>query len=153
EEEKQLEIKGSWKSIHDYARDNDGKRLADAVEGRNGAILSSIDAQTDTGWSALHVAAMHKSALATASAIELRGDIFLQDCTGRSPLHDAAANNAVEVLSHLVAKAKRGNLQARDKLGNTPLHAAARAGAWDACRYLLAAGADSKVANARGHTP
>eukprot|EP00960_Hanusia_phi_P032411 749835-Hanusia_phi.AAC.3 len=147
------EIKGSWKSIHDYARDNQAGRLADAVEGKNGTVLASIDSQTDTGWSALHVAAMHKSALATASAIELKGDIFLQDCFGRSPLHDAASNNAVEVLSHLVAKAKRGNLQVRDKEGNTPLHAAARAGSWDACSYLLAAGADSKAVNARGHTP
>ena len=66
----------------------------------------------------------------------------------------AGANNAVETLSHLVAKAQRGLVDSvRDKAGNTPLHTAAAHGCYEACEYLLKASCDPLAPNSRGHIP
>jgi hypothetical protein len=66
----------------------------------------------------------------------------------------AGANNAVETLAHLVAKAQRGLVDSvRDNAGNTPLHAAAAQGCYEACEYLLKASSDPLAPNNRGHIP
>ena len=140
--------------MHDKARDDDGEAITDCVAGRKGATLKPVDDPTPSGWSALHVAGVYNTASAAAAAISNSGDVLAQDVHGRTPLHLAAANNAVETLSHMVAKVGRGNLdKVRDAEGNTPLHAAAKLGSSDAARYLLQASADARALNARGHLP
>ena len=109
--------------MHDKARDDDGEAITDCVAGRKGATLKPVDDPTPSGWSALHVAGVYNTASAAAAAISNSGDVLAQDVHGRTPLHLAAANNAVETLSHMVAKVGRGNLdKVRDAEGNTPYH-------------------------------
>ena len=140
--------------MHDKARDDDGEAITDCVAGRKGATLKPVDDPTPSGWSALHVAGVYNTASAAAAAISNSGDVLAQDVHGRTPLHLAAANNAVETLTHMVAKVGRGNLdKVRDAEGNTPLHVAAKLGSSDAARYLLQASADARALNARGHLP
>jgi hypothetical protein len=91
-------------------------------QGRKGAILKSVDDVSEGGWSALHVAGIYNSGSAAGAAIDAQGDVFLRDYHGRTPLHLAAANNAVEALTHMVAKAQRDKLDSvRDNEGDDEL--------------------------------
>ena len=76
------ELTGSWNVMHDKARDNDGQAIKDCVEGRNLAILKSVDDVSEGGWSALHVAGVYDSSLASAAAIDGNGDVLRRDCYG-----------------------------------------------------------------------
>ncbi len=70
--------RGTWKSIHAKALENDSEGVSDFIMGRRGATLTTCDAQTNNGWSALHVAAMAGSNLAAATCIEGKADVFLK---------------------------------------------------------------------------
>jgi hypothetical protein len=69
-----------------------------------------VDEASEGGWSALHVAGIYNSAISAAAAIDSNADVFQRDVSGRTPLHMAASNDAVETLTHMVAHAKRGLL-------------------------------------------
>jgi hypothetical protein len=70
--------RGTWKSIHAKALENDSEGVSDFIMGRQGATLTTCDAQTVNGWSALHVAAMTGANKAAASCIEGKADVFLK---------------------------------------------------------------------------
>ena len=58
----------------------------------------------------MHVAGIYNSAISAAAAIDSNAEVFQRDVSGRTPLHMAASNDAVETLTHMVAHAKRGLL-------------------------------------------
>ncbi len=68
----------SWKSIHAKALENDAEGVSDFIMGRRGATLTVCDAQTNNGWSALHVASIAGANRAAATCIEGQADVFLQ---------------------------------------------------------------------------
>jgi hypothetical protein len=68
----------SWKSIHAKALENDAEGVSDFIMGRRGATLTVCDAQTNNGWSALHVASMAGANRAAATCIEGKADVFLK---------------------------------------------------------------------------
>ena len=72
------------------------------------------------------------------------------DAQGRQPIHDAAREEAVEVLDWLLAWG--ADPAARDIHGQTPLHLAADNGAWRSVERLLAVGVDPSLTDRKGRT-
>jgi len=76
----------------------------------------------------------------------------LADEYGTTPIHAAAANGLVSLLSEIVKKPKI-NLNVQNEFGNTPLHFAALNRKNECVKILVAAGADTKVKNNNNQTP
>lgn len=88
----------------------------------------------------------------------LRHEATLQDRDGDTPLHVAAAHNAVEMVRHLLARGAQVN--AVNRKGQTPLHQlAGQVNPVDLEKQremvdlLLAKGADPSIADHEGRTP
>ncbi|KAJ8954917.1 hypothetical protein NQ318_016857 [Aromia moschata] len=59
----------------------------------------------------------------------------IRDSRGRTPAHQAAARNKVNILKFILEKG--GDLNNQDNAGNTPLHIAVEYESLDAVDYLL----------------
>jgi len=70
---------------------------------------------------------------------------------GRSPLHYAAADGALEKVSSLLAAGADPNVQ--DDQGWSPLHFAAQATSAESAEALIAAGANTELQDTFGNTP
>jgi ankyrin repeat protein len=78
-------------------------------------------------------------------------DVNHGDMYGNTPLHDAAAEDAVTSMDALFAHG--ANPYARNKFGRSPLHFAARAGSVRAVNWLLGHGANPLAADSEGRRP
>lgn len=84
--------------------------------------------------------------------LDNRGDIgAVDEVTGGTTLHFAAASDSVAALDHLLNQGLE--LEARDKNGETPLHWAAAHGTSEMILSLLDRGANVNAWNRRGQTP
>ena len=70
---------------------------------------------------------------------------------GNTPMHFAAATNAVRAVQYLHAKFPMMVTKVNTD-GQTPLHVAAAAGHTEACKALLEMGCDVNTADTRGYT-
>ena len=82
--------------------------------------------------------------------LEAGAQADVQDVTGASPLHRAAAVNQVACVKLLVAAG--ASLELKTKVGETPLLSAAASSAEQAVVALVAAGADASATDADGRT-
>ena len=77
--------------------------------------------------------------------------IFRQNIRGKTPMHNAALNDAVARMEWL--KAEGVDINAADNIGNTPMHNAAKSNAIAAMEWLKAEGVDINARNVGGFTP
>ena len=78
-------------------------------------------------------------------------DLDAIDKDGRTPLHRACGNNALELAKLLIARGADGD--AKDNWGWTPLHWACRNNAHELAKLLLEKGAEVGAKNKWGETP
>ena len=74
-------------------------------------------------------------------------------CEGKGVLHTAIELNQSEVVRILLKNPKEIAVNVIDEIGETPLHYAVRGGKTQYVLWLLRAGADPKIKNAKGATP
>ena len=108
----------------------------------------------ESGATALHYAAIHRSAKIVHYLLDHGADIEAADRSGFRPLHHAAQCAGDEPTAALLALLGRGaEIDARNKNGTTPLmHAVQRNKPWNV-RELVIAGATENAANNTGYTP
>ncbi len=117
------------------------------------AILSKCDksivnAVTDAGFTALHIAAMQKQVGAAKLLLQHKAKISAKDKEGCQPIHLAAVANCAELI-HLFIK-EGASVKAKDLAENMPLHPASGAETVDA---LLQYKAPKEQWNKWGQTP
>jgi len=87
-----------------------------------------------------------------AELLAQRGaDINVSDVFGRTPLHRAAEDGRIYVVSLLITKG--ADVNARDGVNNTALHGAAHYGHKQVVEILIKGGADLNIKNIDGRTP
>lgn len=107
-------------------------------------LSSSIDIQSDFGWSLLHTAAAGNFVELTKFLISAGVDLNIRDVYGNTPLHLAAKFiESVDVLCVLLEAG--ADIEARDYLGWTPLYEAAYHGHLSQIDFLLKYGANPNV--------
>ena len=105
------------------------------------------------GHSPLHYAGSNANPAVAAILLDAGADVNAPSPTGRTPLHEAAANASNPAVIELLAAAG-ANVNARDANGHTPLHSAA----WnnhhpEIATALIAAGADVNARDPDGYDP
>ena len=135
--------------------------------------LEALRQKDEHGWTALHVAIVHKQASAAKHLVTQGAPIEERDNKGRTPLLIAAQQNLPDIVALLVAK-KRAQINANkkrwsskrqvaarlrayvdtaDQRGWTALHHAAANGNEDMVKELIAAGAQVDSRNSAQRTP
>uniref|UniRef100_A0A183TZG6 ANK_REP_REGION domain-containing protein n=1 Tax=Toxocara canis TaxID=6265 RepID=A0A183TZG6_TOXCA len=119
---------------------------------------SNINAVSDKGQSLLHVACLsgHAHIVRWLMQRSVPNAILWPTKDGANVVHCAAYSGSVVALSVLLEpiprKKRRLLLTIRDSRGNTPLHLAAINNHVDAAHFLLAKGANPRLANGAGQT-
>jgi ankyrin repeat protein len=84
--------------------------------------------------------------------VEDKGELVTTpDRRGRTPLHEAARRNNVEVVRYLISKG--ASVDKQDRIGYTPLHFAAMGRKHRIAKLLIANGADVNTVDNDGQTP
>jgi hypothetical protein len=132
-----------------------GDNDLDTVEAllAQGAQVNAID---DSGFAALHWAAMGGKLEIAQCLVEHGADVNVRSRTGCTPLHPAARTGELDMIQYLLASGAEVDARIDDRgsaEGNTPLHSAAIRGQLAAAKLLLEHGADVNAQNAAGETP
>nr|QLH02044.1 TRPA1 [Agasicles hygrophila] len=77
--------------------------------------------------------------------------LHIQDPRGRTPAHQAASRNKVNILQFILDQG--GDLNAQDNCGNTPLHIAVEHAALDAVDFLLSRKVKTDILNEKNQAP
>lgn len=122
----------------------------------------ALNAQDQSGWTALHVTCSNSDKLTVASRLldEKDLDVTCQNADGNSALHylvrlRCGANKRelrLDVLRKLLSRDPEG-VHRHNKNGETPLHAACFSGNLDTCELLLDAHSDPNARTVSGETP
>ena len=83
--------------------------------------------------------------------IEGGADVNASTANGHSPLHYAAAKNAVAIADLLISKG--ADVNAENSRGSTPLHTASNYSNGDVARLLISKGANVNAKDNNGYTP
>uniref|UniRef100_A0A7S4QD88 Uncharacterized protein n=1 Tax=Alexandrium monilatum TaxID=311494 RepID=A0A7S4QD88_9DINO len=113
-----------------------------------------IDAQDESGRTALHWAAASGQAPSGALLVECDADVNITDKEGNTPLHLTAVHNHRLVTSMLLWGG--ADVRATNNKGNTPLHEAAAANAKDVAWLIIENGKVDEIRaekNKDGKTP
>ena len=87
-------------------------------------VKLNLEAHTESGWSALHLAAKSGSLYAVHALVEAGADVNATDMSyGRTPLHIAVDSNHKHIVTYLLTKTK-ANVNLKNFGGNTALHSA-----------------------------
>jgi ankyrin repeat protein len=109
-----------------------------------------IDAKTIEGETSLYIAS-HSYFEVVQMLLRGGADPGLTKNDGRTPLHNAAESNNVDIINVILATCQ--NVDAKSENGETPLHCAASRGYESTVEPLLNAGADPNSKNENGTTP
>eukprot|EP00038_Savillea_parva_P030252 m.76550 g.76550 ORF g.76550 m.76550 type:complete len:341 (+) comp9070_c0_seq1:21-1043(+) len=145
------------------------KEAKDAISANDADKLQAIMKTSDVNAvsrpkcdSALHAAAELNADKCASVLIDMGANVNLQDFNGRTPMHYAAMNNAVDAMNVLISKGlamvdmpEQGTMGhcAPRSTGDTPLHIACRHGAVECVEALLEAGANPNARNNDLRTP
>ena len=114
----------------------------------------SLNSRTETGATALHIAAGWARRAMTLRLFQLGADINAIDHMGRTPLHEVATviSDGAEIDTLKVLMAKGARIDTQDKHGETALHIAAKNGCTHMVAALLYFKADATIKNTLGKT-
>jgi len=117
-----------------------------------------VDAKTDDGDGALHLASLYGKTAFVKELIAAGATVTMRDESGGTPLHDACASGYLCIVHELcLAATKKGTIseyiRMRDEDGEECLHLAARGEHHEIVAYLLENGADARAKNSEGQTP
>ena len=133
--------------LHQAAADGDSERMAYWLERG-----MKIDARTETGVTALHVA-VQSGFLPIVSLLLTHGaDANVRDHQGLTPLHIAASTGQAGIAANLLMHTKI-DPNIRDESGRTPLHHSAAHGDTDVADILFTKQVDYSAADHLGRTP
>ncbi len=134
-----------------YRLEQKRKILEQQNNNSSSSSSSSSSSQLSQGNDALFKAAQTNDETQAINAIfSLQANVNAQDRNKRTPLHIAAAHNALKIIEILVNNG--ATIHAKDNAGNTPLHKAAEKGHLNAINALLEKGADKNALNNKGQT-
>ena len=116
---------------------------------------ADIEAKTDTGKTALHVAVNGDNRKSVFALLKKMANLNAQDDYGQTPLHTAAERDSVEVAKLLIAMIHAGDekLEVVDKVSGTALHKAAEKGSTRMIDLLLEEGFDLEARTKWQETP
>ncbi|CAH1957382.1 unnamed protein product [Acanthoscelides obtectus] len=77
--------------------------------------------------------------------------LSIKDSRGRTPAHQAAARNRINILQFILEQG--GDINNQDNAGNTPLHVAVEHESLDAVDFLLQRGAVTNILNEKKQAP
>ena len=109
---------------------------------------ASLEATTDSGVTAISVAALHGRDEVVAALAAAGANVSTTDITGATPLMFAAAQGHAKAVEALTARG--ADVNATDKSGMTALMAAASSGRVEAMRVLIDKGANVNAADKQG---
>ena len=142
-----------WTPLHLAARSNpDPEVVRVLVEG--GADLDVPSGESyRQGNTPLHYAGANPNPDVAAALLDAGADVNALSASGRTPLHEVAANASNSAVIELLVAAG-GDVNAHDRNGYTPLHSAA----WynprpEIATTLIAAGADVNARDPDGYVP
>ncbi|XP_058793085.1 nuclear factor NF-kappa-B p100 subunit-like isoform X2 [Phymastichus coffea] len=134
-------------SLHSAVKVDAHGSLAELLQSGNKICL---DAHTESGWSALHLAAKAGSLYAVKALHEAGADVNSKDMSyGRTALHIAVDSNHFHIVNYLLTKTNI-NVNEKNFGGNTALHSAVVKGgkyAEELIRLLKNHGADPNIRN------
>ncbi|XP_074035127.1 transient receptor potential cation channel A1 [Leptinotarsa decemlineata] len=77
--------------------------------------------------------------------------LIIRDGRGRTPAHQAASRNRINILQFILKEG--ADLNSQDDVGNTPLHTAVEHESLDAVNFLLKAGVRTDILNEKNQAP
>ena len=117
------------------------------------SVKGILNAQNDTGSTALHLAALGGHAKIVTLFIESDAKLGIEDTDGQTPLHIAADNGREQIVRELGSRKTRIDINKRDNQGNTALHLAVEKQDEQMAKTLISLGANVNISNRGSQTP
>lgn len=147
------DYRGGWTPLHLAARSNPDPDVVRALLDAGAELQARSGESYHWDNSPLHYAGGNPNPAVAAALLDAGADINALSHSGRTPLHEAAANASDPAVIELLVAAG-GDVNALDSQGCAPLHSAA----WynprpEITTALIAAGADVNARDPDGHVP
>jgi ankyrin repeat protein len=113
--------------------------------------VRNINAKTEDGYTALHLAVGNKNVAMVTKLIDRRARIDETCYNGNTALHISIENGGTNIAKLLMERGANVHVQNKDK--DTPLHLAAHAGSVELVYALLKRGVDVHAQNMKKNTP
>jgi len=133
--------------LFDAVRAGDAEKVETLLQ----ADPKLVDARTEDGSTALHLAALDGQAEITRLLLANQAQVNARGLREETPLHMAMYDGHREVAELLLAS--HADVNARNATGETPLHLAARKGSAELVELLLSRNADLAALDKSGRTP